>query len=168
MKTNAFTKFVNGMNKVYTVAAIVFLIILAICCVIQVVSRKLLNGAISGMEEGARYAFIWMNMLGASLCVAKGSHATVELLNNALKGKAKAIHSIITTVLVVGISIIFVVYGVQMAILAKGQLSPTIHIDMSIMYFAVVVFGFGATLNGINNIIGFVGDVKGKKGGAEA
>ena len=148
-------KTVDWLNKAYMVTAVIFLVILSICCILQVVSRKFLNGALQGTEELARYAFIWMNMLGASLCVSKGSHATVELLNNALKGKVKLIHSIIVTFAVVVIAVIFVVQGLKMAFLAAGQLSPTIRIDMGIMYLAVVFFGFGALVNGLNNILNY-------------
>ena len=48
----------------------------------------------NGTEECARYCFLWMVFLGSSVCVGEGSHASVELLHDALKGKAKDWHQL--------------------------------------------------------------------------
>ena len=59
------------INKCVSYIGMVIFIVLIVACVAQVFFRFILNNSLSWSEELARYCFIWMHMLGASLV---GSH----------------------------------------------------------------------------------------------
>ena len=67
----------NAINKLVSYVGMMVFIVLIIACVAQVFFRFILNNSLSWSEELARFCFIWMHMLGASLLIEGSGHATV-------------------------------------------------------------------------------------------
>lgn len=61
----------QAVDAVYMSISILLLIILVIASALQVFTRYVLNNSLVGTEEVARYCFIWMSMLGGSVCVGR-------------------------------------------------------------------------------------------------
>ena len=84
------------LNKVFTGLSVALLAVVIVATALQVFTRYIMNASLSGTDEVARFAFVWMSMMGASLCVRNHGHAVVSVLNDSLrnKPKAQAIHSV--------------------------------------------------------------------------
>ncbi len=159
----AVNRIVSKINTLYEWAGLGFLSILIAACVLQVFTRKVLGASMDGTEECARYCFIWMVMLGSSLCVAYGSHACVELLNDCLKGKAKDWHQLILYIIMAVFAGVMIVQGYKMLGMTMKQKSPTLHVPMAFIYLAIPVSGAGMLINIINNGIRLLYKVLGKE-----
>ena len=59
----------NAVNNVVSYTGMILFVILIFACVAQVFFRFVLNNSLSWTEELARYCFIWMHMIGASLLI---------------------------------------------------------------------------------------------------
>lgn len=140
------------INRVYQLTAVVLLTGIIVASSLQVVTRYILNASMTGTEEFARYCFVWMNMLGASLCVRYGSHAVVSILNNKLSGKKKHIHDMVIHSLIILLALILTIEGFRMIGYTMVQPSPTLHIPMGCIYASVPVGGAGMMINAIRNI----------------
>ena len=156
-------KIVTKINTIYTWGGLIFLVILTIACVLQVFTRKVLGASMNGTEECARYCFLWMVFLGSSVCVGEGSHASVELLHDALKGKAKDWHQLFIYIVMAIFAMVFIVQGFNIVSMTLKQLSPTLHIPMALIYLTIPVSGIGMILNIINNGIILVQKIRGKE-----
>ncbi len=150
---NAMDKVCGLVNRIYGGAALLLLAVLTGAMAVQVFTRYVLGSSLSGTEELGRYCFIWMTMLGASICVSTDSHAAVTILNDHLKGKMKGGHKITVDLLILACAVLLFAQGIKMASMTTRQLTPTLHIPMSVIYCSLPVGAFGIILNGINNLL---------------
>lgn len=146
-------KISEGINRVVTVTALVFLAVMLGSSALQVISRYVFNASIVWTEELARYCFIWMNMLGVSVLVRKGGHAVVDLFTKYLKGTVKKVYQILIQGAMIYIGVIFVRFGWQVVTVVQRQKSPAMHISMALVYSSVVVCGVLICLHGLNAIV---------------
>jgi TRAP-type C4-dicarboxylate transport system permease small subunit len=141
------------INKVFEGFSIVLLVGILIASTLQVITRYIFNSSLTGTEELARYCSIWMSMLGASICVRYGTHASVSLINDSLTGKVKCVHSILINLLIIILAIILINQGFKMVNLTWTQCSPSLRIPMSYVYLAIPVGSIGMVLNAVRNIV---------------
>ncbi|MCQ4838222.1 TRAP transporter small permease, partial [[Clostridium] symbiosum] len=93
---------------------------------VQVFTRYVLGSSLTGTEELGRYSFIWMTMLGASICVSSDSHAAVTILNDHLKWRMKGGHKISVDILILACAVLLFIQGIKMAAMSTRQLTPTL------------------------------------------
>ena len=143
----------DNVNRTYETLASGFLVMVLISTALQVFTRYVLNSSLSWTEELARYTFIWLNMLGASVGVKYGSHAAIDILSSKLKGRAKKIHILVINGAVLIGGLIMVVEGFKMVVLTSGQPSPAMGLPIQLIYLAVPVGGIGILINTAMNIV---------------
>ena len=102
-------KVADGFLWVYSAVGLVALVLVIVFAFLQVVARYLLPQAPTWTEEGARYAFIWMSMMGASAAARHCSNASVDLLDTLFRGKGKGIFAGIT----LGCALRFIVHYIS-------------------------------------------------------
>lgn len=132
-------KFVQKMDRVLELLCMILLACIIVAAVLQVFTRKVLGSSMVGTEEFARYCFIWMSCMGASLCLTKGSHASVDILKDKLKGKALHYHGILSNLIVLFVCYIMIRYGFALLGTVARQSSPTLGIPMHYVYGALPV-----------------------------
>ncbi len=154
---------VNNINlinkkvlKVCQFVAVALTLIIIISTSVQVFTRYVLGAALIGTEEVARYSFIWANMLGATICVSRFSHATVSFLPDILKGKSKTFHGCFVQVMIMILAFIMITQGYNMMLVTLKQLSPTLKIPMWAVYLAIPVGGATMFLASLCNILNIV------------
>lgn len=146
-------KFRKGFNKVYLYLSLLLLVVMTISLFLQVFTRYILKSSLVGTEELARYCFIWLSMLGSSLCVSNNGHSFVSILNDSLSAEGKKKHNMVIDGTIIIFSIILIYAGVQMVMLTMGQKSPTLGIPTPVLYLSAVAGGFGMALNAGLNIL---------------
>lgn len=161
--TKKLDKLAQIINSIFEWSGVVLLFILIVACVLQVFTRKVMGASLQGTEECARYCFIWVVFFGVNLCVARGGHAAVDLLNSALKGRVKDIHNIILQVMMGIVAVILIYQGFKMCSLTMKQLSPTLQIPMSLIYLSIPVSSIGMVVNIANNIVKLIHNNDGKE-----
>ena len=127
-------KLSDTVNKVVSWVGAVFFVILIVACVTQVFFRFALNHSLSWTEELARYAFIWMHMIGSSLLICDGGHATVTAVLDQLSGSAKKLVEIF-------IEIVILVNGALMTYATRTNLSTAMSVPMWCINSSVFVGG---------------------------
>jgi TRAP-type C4-dicarboxylate transport system permease small subunit len=129
------------VNKIVSYIGMVLFIILIIACVGQVFFRFALNHSLSWTEELARYMFIWMHMIGASLLIETRGHATVTVILELLSGTAKKIFDIIIELVILVDGSIMVYSGLVLAYRSRFNLSTAMSIPMWMINSAVAIGG---------------------------
>lgn len=149
----ALDKVCSLVNSIYGGAALLLLTVLTCAMAVQVFTRYVLGASLSGTEELGRYCFIWMTMLGAGICVSSDSHAAVTILNDHLRGKVKGGHKISVDILILLCAALLLAQGIKMTVMTTRQLTPTLHIPMSVIYASLPVGAIGMILNVVNNLM---------------
>lgn len=159
----------QAVDAVYMAVSVLLLVLLVGASAVQVFTRYVLNNSLVGTEEVARYCFIWMSMLGGSICVGRWAHSTVSILSDALPETGRKLLFILINVLIVICAYIFVTGGIEMFIASGNQLTPTMRIPKCLIYLCVPLGGAGMGLHSIEHILVTVKELTdGKKGGDES
>jgi TRAP-type C4-dicarboxylate transport system permease small subunit len=119
---------------------VIVLFVIMMCGVlIQVGGRYAFNYSISGTEETARFAQVWMVLFGAGVAMRLGRHVAIDVLVTCLP---VALSRVLNVLIVAG-SLWFlslVVIGTLPLIeVGKFETSPALQLPMWIMYLSLIV-----------------------------
>lgn len=107
----------------------------------NVVLRYATNGSLVWAEEVARYAMVWLALLGAGPVLRTGGHIAIENLQDVLpQPAARAIRAAIVAALC-GLGIGMVVMGIQYMQRAQYQLTASTQVSFAYVYAAMPVGG---------------------------
>ena len=123
------------INKCVSYIGMVIFIVLIVACVAQVFFRFILNNSLSWSEELARYCFIWMHMLGASLLIEGSGHATVTAILDLMHGTLRKIVDIIID------GTVMLYAGLKLAYSSRTNLSTALSVPMWCINSSVAVGG---------------------------
>lgn len=149
----AYHTFCKVLNRALEYISMALLALMIVSLIIQVFTRFVLNNPASWTEAVARYSFIWVIMLGCSMCVSNGSHAAVTLLNDHLHGKVKNIHKIIIELFIVAFAAVLFCQATALIPKTGRSMIPVLNIPMSCIYTALPVGMAGTILNCIDHIL---------------
>ncbi len=144
------TKFDDILAKVEAVALVTLLSVMTVVVFLQVVYRYVLNQPLHWSEELARYLFVWLSILGATLALQKRGHFGLDVLFRIFPKQLKSYMAVLICFLM-GI-VIFVIFVEGMTLVRKTALqdSPAMGIPMSWAYASLPV---GGALMGIHLIV---------------
>ena len=54
------------LNKAFTGLSVILLAVVIVATALQVFTRYIMNASLSGTDEVARFAFVWMSMMAVS------------------------------------------------------------------------------------------------------
>ena len=110
---------------------------------LTVIYRYFLLAPISWGEEMARFLFIAVSMLGASLAMKDRSHFAITILTARFPAPVRAWLDVIVAVGATALLAIVIDKGWSLALLNRNQISPALGVPMSVPYLPVPL---GATL----------------------
>jgi TRAP-type C4-dicarboxylate transport system permease small subunit len=122
---------------------ILLMIILSIMCILiglQIIFRYFLNFPLASTEEIARYFFIWLIYLAASLAIKKRRHLKDDAVMLLVGATGRFVLRIISNALCIFFCSIVSYYGVIITYRMQfvlPQVSPTLQIPMGLAYAAV-------------------------------
>lgn len=138
----------------------VFIALLSMLLIVfaNFVSRYVFGTPITWGEEASRYLMIWATFIAASLGVKKGAHITLDILIVYLPERANRILRATSYIVSMIYCVILIVIGIPFinSLVEKGQLSPALHIPMSIIYLAVLI---GTIFMFIRYVLLFISDI---------
>lgn len=131
----------DTLNKAVSYIGICIFVVLIVACVTQVFFRFVLNNSLSWTEELARYCFIWMHMLGASLLIETGGHATVTAVLDLLHGAVRKIVDLIIELVIFFDGTMMLYAGIQLSYSSRNNLSTAMSVPMWCINSSVAVGG---------------------------
>lgn len=134
-------------NNLEETLMMIMLAVLTTVMGVSVITRYLMNNALSWAEEICRYLFIWSAFLSASLCLKKRSSIKIDMLMTALSRPMQRIMLIVGDFFMLAF-FCYMLYGgwnVTMMMYTRNQTSPALLLPMWIVYGASVV-GFSLAI----------------------
>lgn len=92
-------------------------------------------------EEAARFCFIWIILLGATIAVREGTHFEVDVLPVPRSSKAEAIMRLIVSFFMLVFAMVFVLYGYQYAAFGYTQTSELTGINLLFIHGGYLLAG---------------------------
>ena len=135
----------NKINKILEFILVTIFALLVLDVLFQVFSRYILGTSFTWTEEFARFALIWMTVLGAAYLNAKREHLSMDFVYQKLSDSNKRIVSVIIEVLVLLFALIIMVIGglnLVYTTLHLEQLSGTLRIPLGYVYAIMPFSGF--------------------------
>lgn len=140
---NAIKKLYNRMNTMLNIVMASFLIIATLAIGIQVFTRYVLSYTPPWTEELARYANIWITMLGIGVVLRRNGHIKLDFLETVLTEKGKLKSKMALDVINTGITTIFLTFlvygGFKILKAASRQIAPGLKISLLAIYIAVPI-----------------------------
>jgi len=128
------TRFVVRLVRWMVIA--VFSIMIAVTFA-QVVSRYVLLSPLPWSEELARYCFVWIVFLGATLGLERGIHIGVDILTNLLPGAVQRWLARINELLILAFTLVVILASLPVLDANRLQRSPALDIQMAQVYLAI-------------------------------
>jgi C4-dicarboxylate transporter DctQ subunit len=151
----ALTKFDLILAKGEAAVLIAMVVVMTVVVFLQVVYRYVLAQPLYWSEELARYLFVWLSILGATLGLQKRGHFGLDVFFRMFPKKMKqSMRSFIY--LLMGIVIfVILVQGITLVQKTASQESPAMGISMSWAYACLPV---GGALMAIHLMVIFLKD----------
>lgn len=136
------TKLYNNLNRVIEFLLILIFTLLVFDVLWQVFGRYVLNQSFSFTEELARFALIWLTILGAAYLNGRREHLSMDYWLNKLEPDARARRLRAIEVLMAAFALVVMVIGggnLVYTTLRLGQVSAAMGIPLGFVY-AIVPF----------------------------
>jgi len=149
-------KFRSYLDRILRHAIAFLLAAMVLNVVWQVFTRFVTRTPSSFTEEAARYAMIWLGLLGAAYCTGRRSHLALDLLPGMLPGKARRILELVIEVIVLVFALAILIVGGGRLVwitLQLGQTSAALEIKLGYVYLAVPISGLIIAFYGLMALI---------------
>lgn len=138
-------KILHKINKTIDKIVYVFLvavfILMAVVALIQVFYRFVLQHPLTWTDELCRYALIWLTLLSIGVATKRKSHISIDLIKNALSGKALKVFEKFWNLCAIVLCVVIVKYGMELVTLNMVQFSAGMHLRLGYVYYALPVGG---------------------------
>lgn len=143
MKKRIFTILNEFENYIGAALLLVMLVLLTL----QVITRYVFKFSFTWTEELSTIMFVWLVYLGCSSAVLKGQHLRIDLLLEALKGKAKKAAYILTDVITMAFCAWMVPYLLNIIsnLAARNSATMLLRLPQSAIY-SIVPFAMVMTI----------------------
>ena len=149
------TKLYQTINRVIEFALVAIFALLVIDVLWQVFGRYVLGKSFSFTEEFARFALIWLAILGAAYLNGRREHLSMDFLLQKLSPEQlKKRMQIIEGIMFVFALVVMVIGGGNLVYttLYLCQISPAMHISLGYIYAIVPISGLLIMFFAVYNI----------------
>lgn len=134
----------TSLNRIIEAILVLIFSLLVLDVLWQVFGRYVLNKSFSFTEEFARFALIWLTILGAAYLNGKREHLAMDYWLNKLPPEGQIARRRIIEIMMAVFALIVMVIGggnLVYTTLRLGQLSPAIGVPLGVVYGIVPVSG---------------------------
>ncbi|WAA09018.1 TRAP transporter small permease [Fervidibacillus albus] len=103
------------------------------------------------IEELIRYLFIWVVFLGIGTVYKESGHAHIEILYKLLNVRWTKRLKLLVEGINVSFFLVLLYFSVKLLTYTSKQISPSLFINMSIMYFSIVVCSVICNIHAMNH-----------------
>ncbi len=127
---------IDGVEKVVCWLVGIFMVALALNVLVQVLSRWLKIPTV-WTDEVARFSFMWMAMLAASVQVRRRLHFAVTILTDSFRNKR--LLNVLSYAIIAFVSWMLFYHGIRYTALGLRKMAATIEMTMVWVYAAIPV-----------------------------
>jgi TRAP-type C4-dicarboxylate transport system permease small subunit len=138
--------------------------IMLIIAWVHVIRRYVFNDALTWSEEFLRFSLVWFALLSASIIHKRRGHLGIVIFRERMPKIIKNIFERLMPFLATIATSIATIYGINLVMMVKDQLTAALRIPMSLPYASIPVAFFLMTLYGISHIIEDFQGIQIKKG----
>lgn len=145
----------KNINRVIELILVVIFALLVMDVLWQVFGRYVLNQSFSFTEEFARFALIWLSILGAAYLNGKREHLSMDFLLQKLSPKKLKVRMQIIEMLMFIFALVVMVIGggnLVYTTLYLGQVSPAMNVSLGYVYAIVPISGLLIMFYSLYNI----------------
>ncbi|MFY1027451.1 C4-dicarboxylate ABC transporter permease [Actinobacillus seminis] len=138
------SKIVRLVNRVMAIFSVLLSAVLVVCVVWQVISRYVLGAPSIVTDELARFLFMWVGLIGAAYATGLKRHLAIDLLLLKMQGKNKTGLEVVILLVMIFFAGYILLYGggnLAWDTHLTGQVSPSLGIDMGLVYLCLPVSG---------------------------
>jgi len=146
----------KSLNKIIEKFMIIIFALLVIDVLGQVFSRYVLSNSPSFTEEFARFALIWLSILGMAYLTGQRAHLTMDYLYNKFsEEKRKKVEIFIELMIMLFAIVVLIIGGGNLVYitLSLGQISSALHVPLGYVYAIVPFSGALIIFYSIYNIL---------------
>lgn len=137
------------INKILLITALSMLGAMVVIIIVQVFSRQLFNYTPSWSEEVSKLLFVWVSFLGIAYGFRERLHIALGIVIDRLSDKIQTVFDVFSKILIVGLSLAMIYYGLRFTILMGNSTMPGTGLSSSVLYAAIPVSGFFLLVYGI-------------------
>ncbi|ORC30239.1 TRAP transporter small permease [Marispirochaeta aestuarii] len=148
-------KFIDKLEKIQRTFGSIMLVGLLIVVSLQVISRFIIKSPIQWTEEGSRFIFFWVALMGACVSVKTKKHFTIAVYEpgNFRNPLVRLVAELIPDVIVLGFCVLLTWYGWEYFTSGFTRRGIEVPLQMSWVYAALPVSGVTMALYTINSIL---------------
>ncbi|OPZ63333.1 MAG: Sialic acid TRAP transporter permease protein SiaT [Firmicutes bacterium ADurb.Bin506] len=120
---------------------VIAMLALIFCTGAQVVGRFILKVPFMWTEEGSRYCFIWIALLGTAIGVRDKSHFVIDLLSSVLPRGPKLALEVFVHIIMWIVALVLLIAGFQYAQRASIMRSASMGMSMVYVYGSAPLSG---------------------------
>jgi TRAP-type C4-dicarboxylate transport system permease small subunit len=129
----------RALLAITKLAIIAISVVMVFVTLAQVIFRYVLAAPLPWSDELARYCFVWIVFLGATVGLFRGIHLGVDLFVNMLPRKVQRGLEALTSALIAGFAATVIYASLPVIEMNMFQRSPALGIQMSWIYIAIPV-----------------------------
>jgi len=129
----------DAIEKTINISITLLLMLMTLVIFYQVVLRYVFQSANIWAEEFARYAFVWVVLLGSASAIRHFQHIRIDFAVTLFPKKAQAVIEVINYLLIAGFLIALIRYGYLITLRTGHQISAGMHLPISFMYLGIPI-----------------------------
>ncbi len=133
------TKVDHILAKAEAAVLITLVAVMTVVVFLQVVYRYVLTQPLHWSEELARYLFVWLSILGATLGLQKRGHFGLDFFYRMFPDKRRRFLQFLIYLLMGGVILVILVQGIKLVQITVLQESPAMGISMGWAYACLPV-----------------------------
>jgi len=150
---NWFFDLCNILEKITLYITMVLCSTMLIIAWLHVIRRYVFNNALTWSEEFLRFSLVWFALLSASIIHKRRGHLGIVIFRARMPKIIKNLCERLMPFLATIATTLTTVYGINLVMRVREQLTAALRISMSLPYAAIPVAFFLMTLYGISHII---------------
>ncbi len=144
----------TGLNKFLNLLAGISFAAMVLLTCWQVFTRYILQNPSSWSEELVSYLFAWMALIGASVVTGERGHMNIPVLVEKFGANGRKALAVFSEVIAFVFAAVILVYGgIQITVLAMGQLTSSLGVAIGIFYIVLPLCGVLNMIYALLNII---------------
>ena len=129
----------DALNRACEMALILLLAAMAVVVFLEVVFRYMIHLPLFWTEEFARYALVWVSLMGAAVALKRGEHIAVTLVVERLPVGSRRLVNQIANLSVGAILMVMMWGGIRLVMITSTQISPALRIPMAVPYLSLPI-----------------------------
>lgn len=135
-------KLSDFLNKIVSRLLVMFFMIMTVILNIQVFARYIMNSSLSWSEESARFLFVWIVAIGASIGVKEKFHVVVSILTDRLPKSVQTAVRFAVSMLMAVIACVLLYSGSLLLRSVSVQVSASLNLPMPVLYACIPISAF--------------------------